>query len=350
MKKFLTIVLVLSMMILSSCWFGDDDNDGDGNEAVTESFLVDGIWYFSDVNTTIELTTNSNQTAINSMDKGIGGITISGNAIGKNNGSHTLSYFHYVYWGPTYKNLALEDLGYDYPDYFLSYYSSIGTYSYESFDLSVTPNDSTYNYYNPENTNNASFDTTNYTFTVSADTPMKNTNDTTDIVTIESGTLQIKQVDVPANTPTILNTPIIDPWVRDEMEGVSLNFNSDGTVYLCEENDDNCDTATWTLDDAILTIIDEDTMIINATNDDGKLALKLVDITDQANLKYIEDNFHLDEGSLTSEKQIENLLFSHTNSFANFHTPQIRKPISPLDKNENENPYMKNIHKNLFLK
>ncbi len=323
MKKLLTIILMLSLMILSGCFL--DSDDGSDNNSVTESFLTENIWYFNDCNTQIELTTNSNQTAYNLFEEGIGEITISGDALSKEMGSITLSYFHYAYHYPTYSSVALDNLTIGYPSYFFSY-------SYESYESTVTKsmsfdfsiNDSTYTYYQKSNddylNNNVGWDTTNFKLTVSNDISLINYSDSNDSVTVSSGSIEVKQISITANTPTTLNTPVINIWMKRELSGVELDFNINGDVYVTEINylgDPSIDTSKWELDGNQLTIIDgegtdADTIIMSASSNNDKLEMTLIDIVEAKELKYQEQYFNLDNSSLTKASTIQTLTFART--------------------------------------
>ncbi|MDA3871284.1 MAG: hypothetical protein PF551_02895 [Candidatus Marinimicrobia bacterium] len=323
MKKLLTIILMLSLMILSGC-FLDSDDDSDNN-SVTESFLTGNIWYFNDCNTQIELTTNSNQTTYNLFEEGIGGITISGDALSKGMGSITLSYFHYAYHSPTYSSVALDNLTIGYPSYFFSYsynsYESTVTKSM-SFDFSI--NDSTYTYYQKSNddylNNNVDWDTTNFKLTVSNDISLINYYDSNDSVIVSSGSIEAKQISIPANTPTTLNTPVINIWTKREFSGMELDFNVNGNVYVTEINylgETSIDTSKWTLDGSQLTIIDgegtnADTVIMSASSNNDKLEIGTVEIVDAEELQYEERDFNLDNSSLTKSSIIQTLTFAKT--------------------------------------
>lgn len=318
MKKFLTAALALAIISLSGCFLGSDDDDDNGIAPVTESFLTENVWYFNDVDVQEQLTTNSNQTAINLLDECDGGITISGNQIAKSLGDVTLSYFHYLWFDPNGQSFALEGEGLptNYPDYFFSYSkNSYDNNDYYSMSFSISLNDSTHLYYDTNEETTSSFDTTNFSYTVS--NPIWVTNyENDDSVEINVGTIQAKQVNIPSNTPTILNTPVLNKWMEWEMNGVSLDFNSDGTLYLTEYGE--IDTSLWTLDGSTLTIVEDynssypDTMVLSATQGDNNLILTIIENTDADYLQYTEMQFWLDEGSLIKDLITQTLTFSHT--------------------------------------
>jgi len=319
-KKLLTIILMLSLMILSGCFLNSDD-DSD-NTPVTESFLTGNIWHFNDCNTQMELTTSSNQTAYNLFEEGIGGITISGDALSKGMGSITLSYFHYAYHYPTYSSVALDNLTIGYPSYFFSYsYNSYESTVDKSMSFDFSINDSTYTYYQKSNddylNNNVGWDTTNFKLTVSNDISLINDYaDSNDSVIVSSGSIQVKQRSIPANTPTTLNTPAINIWTKLEFLGMELDFNANGDVYITEINlfgEPSIDTSKWTLDGNQLTIIDgEGTIIMSASSNNDRLEIGIVEIVNAEGLQYVECDFNLDKSSLTKASFIQTLIFAET--------------------------------------
>ena len=99
------------------------------------------------------------------------------------------------------------------------------------------------------------------------------------------------------------------------LPGVALDFNVNGKLYSTENGE--IDTSLWSLNEDILTIIEEgwsgpDTIIASATQNNGNLVFNIVEDTDADNLKYIEEQFNLDKGSLTKNLVTEVLIFSHT--------------------------------------
>lgn len=315
MKKLIIITLALSFFVLTSCFFNDDDDNN--NNPSTESFLTANIWYFNDTEATLEITTNSNQTAYNIFDEADGGITIEFNDLSKRMDNIKLSYFHYVYHGQDYSGLSLENLAFDYPYYWFSY--SFNTYSgspYESMSFDYSLNDSTYYYYSKHRNDylndNVFFDTTQYKLTVSNDIYLPNAGKT-DSVKIKSGSIEVKKVSVSANTPKELNLPVMAHYTTQEMKNVSLQFISDGTLIetdLGYENNQTIDSSKWELDGNKLIIIDDgDTNTMSAYSNNGKLEVIFNYTTRIQDLHYTENDLHLDKGSLIKAVEINKMIY-----------------------------------------
>ncbi len=303
-KKSLIVFMVFSMAILSNCWF----NDGNDENGISESELTDGIWYLNDLDVYLQITTNSNQTANNIYDEGIGEIILH-----KGKWNNVLKYFSEINNGGHYLRFNKTDL--NYVDHSLSYHYGENEYfRYLYVDPWIID---IRDYYSEGESTSASWDSTNSKLTIPNDIILTNRENESDKVTLANCSITLQHVDVPAKTPTILDYGLsfkydIDVDYMDFMENGNVigNFGWD------------LDTIKWELKDDTLLIIDDrteeiDTNKLHVSIGDGNLIFSIEKDYDTEDFEDYESDLNLDSGSMIAFAMMQKIYFSHTQTSNN---------------------------------
>ncbi len=312
MKK---LLFILPLLLWVAC--EEDAEDTLPTELV-------GTWYLTDGELYMEMTTNSDQTMINSFGPGIGSIAVDGAVntslaymiLVEDHGAVSIMVANQYPFGPSI-----------YPIYYLMVSSYGGVLSAVFY---AVESDDDYIFYFTESLD-LSYDLDSYTVTMGS-TEFFGTDMYGDSLSVTlSGTIQANSIAIPANTPTQVDFP--DSFSDGDASEFTMTLEEDGSCVLTEvygyddETETETDVGTWSVNGDQLILEDED------DEDDEDTATELLFSLSGNTLSLIfEENycseaeedeldecleegemeFGLDPGSLTNLVMVQIMNFSNT--------------------------------------
>jgi len=311
------LLIALSIVLFWSC---EDDADDENNQ----SDLV-GTWYFTDGESSVEITTDSDQTAVLPFSEGIGSIDLSGEI------TTELTYMMAHEEDGEIEIMLVSQSMNLYP-LFPLYVATISiTGGGGSAFFVVSESEDSITIY-VANSIDMSFDADNHTLTINSTDFMKidmstGQMDTNSVVTF-NGTLQSQTVNITANMPTLIDLGEIPSGI------MTMIFESNGhwlSMIPDYDGDTPIDTSagTWEIVDGVLMIMEEvddeggnyiDTSVVEYTFSNNILTMNLeidqceeeVDYPLEDCLEEAEMEYGLDSGSLVDIVQVMVWNFSQT--------------------------------------
>ena len=309
------LLIILPLIFWISC-----DEDAEVN--LTAELV--GTWYLTDGELYMEMTTNSDQTMIDSFGPGIGSIAVEGAV----NTSLTYMFLDEDY-GEVNIMVANQSLdGLSIPPFYYLIVSSYGG------DLSAmfyaVESEDNYIYYFTESLD-LSYDLDSYTVTIGS-TEFFGTDMYGDSLSVTlSGTIQANSIAIPANTPTQVD----QSYYFDNMPEMTITLEADGSIVRTEtfvyyeEPETETYEGTWSVSGDQLIILEEyegngeteiDTVEFTFSLSGNTLTLIMEEDLCEPDEDYPMDEcleevsmaFGLDPGSLTDLVMVQIINFSNT--------------------------------------
>ena len=311
------LLIILPLLFWISC-------DEDAEDNLTAELV--GTWYLTDGELYMEMTTNSDQTMIDSFGPGIGAIAVEGAV----NTSLTYMFLDEDY-GEVSIMVANQSL--DGPGIPPLYYLIVSSYGGElSAIFYALESEDDYIYYFTESLD-LSYDLDSYTVTIGS-TEFFGTDMYGDSLSVTlSGTIQANSIAIPANTPTQVD--LSDSFIDDDASGFIMTLEEDGSCVLTEvyeyddETETETDVGTWSVNDDQLILLIEyegygetevDTLEATVSVSGNMLSLIIEEnYCSEAEEDELDEcleegamEFGLDPGSLTNLVMVQIMNFSNT--------------------------------------
>jgi hypothetical protein len=304
------LLIILPLLFWISC-------DEDAEDNLTAELV--GTWYLTDGELYMEMTTNSDQTMINSFGPGIGSIAVDGAV----NTSLTYMFLDEDY-GEVNIMVANQSLdGLSIPPFYYLIVSSYGGdlsavfYAVESEDDFI--------FYFTESLD-LSYDLDSYTVTMGS-TEFFGTDMYGDSLSVTlSGTIQTNTIAIPANS----TTQVDQSYYLDDMPEMTITLEEDGSFVITQTYDYSDETETET--DVGTWSVNGDQLILEDEDDDDTATELLFSLSGNTLSLIFEENycseaeedeldecleegemeFGLDPGSLTNLVMVQIMNFSNT--------------------------------------
>ena len=311
------LLIILPLLFWIAC-------DEDAEDNLTAELV--GTWYLTGGELYMEMTTNSDQTMIDSFGPGIGSIAVEGAV----NTSLTYMFLDEDY-GEVSIMVANQSL--DGPGIPPLYYLIVSSYGGElSAIFYALESEDDYIYYFTESLD-LSYDLDSYTVTIGS-TEFFGTDMYGDSLSVTlSGTIQANSIAIPANTPTQVDFP--DSFNDGDASEFTMTLEEDGSCVLTEgyeyddETETETDVGTWSVNDDQLILLIEyegygetevDTLEATVSVSGNTLSLIIEEnYCSEAEEDELDEcleegamEFGLDPGSLTDLVMVQIMNFSNT--------------------------------------